>query len=286
MDNTQVRLKVDEIFEQVAGAFPEKLGTLIKEKTFIAGGCFKSMVLDEKVNDWDFWFKDKESVEEFKNLFKDLDFTKSSGLTNRDNLKIKKILVKTDNAFTLKFPKETIQFVFTNVGKPSEVVANFDFKHTQCFYDPVTGVVECNTYPMVVKELLYNAKTPTPLSSIKRAFKFVQQGWTLRDTELEKIVQGLVGVDWKQPEEVKKQTKGMYRDTPERPIRDYGRITVDPGEDEAPAQRRGYGIPDGFLTPVQAYAATTPIATTGLFTGTGGGVGAAIPTAIFPNPNF
>lgn len=254
MDNTQVRFTVDEIFEQVVGAFPDELAEVIREKTFIAGGCFKSLVLDEKVNDWDFWFRDQESVDKFKTLFDKLDYTKSSVLTNRDNLKIKKMVVKTDNAYTLKFPKAVIQFVFTNIGKPSEVVANFDFKHTQCYYDAVSGMLECSTYPMVVKELLYNAKTPTPLSSLKRAFKFVQQGWTLKDTELEKIVQGLVGIDWKQPEEIKKQTKGMYRDRPDPTLRrDYGRIVMD--DDEAPHRPTA---PTGFAQAYETQAMPEP----------------------------
>lgn len=211
MDLISVRMQVSELFDNVVNSFSDEISDLIKNKTYIAGGCFKSLVLDEPVNDYDFWFRDKESSLKFIELLKKEKHTKSSALTNRDNLKLDKITLVSDNAVTFKFPKAVVQFIVFNVGSPDEVVGKFDFLHTQCYYDPIAIVMKCPTHYIIGKTLFYNKHTPTSLSTLKRAFKFVKQGWQIEDQELEAITKTLVGVDWKDPKEVKKQTKGMYK---------------------------------------------------------------------------
>jgi hypothetical protein len=216
VDLIEVRMRVGEMFDNVVDSMPEELAELVKTQTYIAGGCFKSLVLDETVNDWDFWFRNVEAKDKFEKLFHNAEYTRSSNLTNRDRLRFSKLTKITENAFNFNFPKEKVQFVTTMVGSPSEVVYKFDFLHAQCYYDPMNKFLSCPTHFIINKELYFNPKTITPLSSLKRAFKFTKQGWNISDDQLENIVKSITGVDWKNPEEVKKQTKGMYKSP--RPI--------------------------------------------------------------------
>ena len=63
-----------------------ELKELIEKKTFLTGGCFKSIFYEEKVNDYDFYFIDKDSAEKFETLIKkglempDKPFTKMNDL--------------------------------------------------------------------------------------------------------------------------------------------------------------------------------------------------------------
>jgi len=47
----------------------EKVKEIIKTKTFISGGCIPSMILNEFVNDFDFYFYDKEDADVVKRYF-------------------------------------------------------------------------------------------------------------------------------------------------------------------------------------------------------------------------
>ena len=261
MDLISVRLSVSDMFEAVASVFPEELSALIKKETFIAGGVFKSLVLDETPNDWDFWFRNKEASEKFKELLDKTERTKSSYLTNHDNLKINKLLIKTDNAYTIKFPKAVVQFVFTEIGSPVDVVKNFDFKHAQCYYDPMSGTMSCPTQHIIGKKLIFTGAAKTPLNAMKRALKFVSQGWTIEDAEVDKIAKAITGINWSDPVVVKKQTKPYYAQpqTAQDVNPDIGRQRVYVRQEQAvPEEQPRMSVPQGYGTTMaidpQAYA--------------------------------
>ena len=205
-----VRFTVSEMFEEVTKVFPDLISHLIKHDTYIAGGVFKSLVLDEVPNDWDFWFRSEEAKNKFVLALKDWQSTKACYLTNKDILKTSKISVLTDNAITLKLPKATIQFVLAQTGAPETVIGTFDFLHTKCYYDPVSGTMSCPTHDIINKKLKYTPSYHMPLNAMKRAIKFVKQGWDISDKEVDAIAKAIVGIDWKNPEVVKKQTKAYY----------------------------------------------------------------------------
>jgi hypothetical protein len=213
VDLISVRFKVSEMFDNVVDSMPDELATLIKEKTFIAGGVFKSLVLDEPVNDWDFWFRDEASRSKFVHLLDVKAQTKSTSITNRDNLKFGKMMKTSENAITFHFPKDKIQFVLTEVGTPNTLIDKFDFCHTQAFYDSITGELHCPTHFMIGKQLNYNRKYKLPLQALKRAFKFTKQGWTMGDEQINEITKAIVGVNWANDEVRKKQTKKWYDET-------------------------------------------------------------------------
>lgn len=256
MDLFQVRLQVTEMCDSVADTFSEDLRTLIKNETFLTGGVFKSLVLDETVNDWDFYFKSDEAILKFLNLLTKETHTQSSPLTNRDKINFSKIRITTDNAVTFKLPKATIQFITFKAGRPKDIIGEFDFAHTLCYYDSLTADFVCPTHLIVGKQLRYNEKAYAPLSAMKRAFKFVKQGWNLPDNELEKITKSIVGVDWKDPEEVKKQTRGLYRQPPvEEPLTARGTDPVPTGInqmgralDDQPDTARAYDTTEDMPT--------------------------------------
>lgn len=212
MDILSVRFTVTELFDNVVHSFSGELSDLIKKEAFIAGGCFKSLVLDEPVNDYDFWFRSKEAADKFADLISKADKTASSPLTNRDNLKIANLMAKTDHAVTLSFPKEKVQFVRTFTGSPVEVVGRFDYYHTHCYFDPVSNFLSCPTAPIIAKSLLFNEKSDSPLQSMKRMGKFIAQGWTIGDIHIERIAKAISGVNWADPVVVAKQKSGFYEE--------------------------------------------------------------------------
>ena len=210
MDLFQVRMTVTEMVDVVTATFGDSMKEVFQNDVFLAGGVFKSLVLDETPNDWDFYFKTKEGLSRFLDFVSKNNYFQPTSLTNRDKIKSSKISLITDNAITFKFPKATIQFIIFETGKPEEIISRFDFLHTQSYYDPATAKLECPTQHIVGKELAFNPKAYTPLSAMKRMTKFIKQGWTISDEHVEALAQAIAGVNWKDPVEVKKQRRGMY----------------------------------------------------------------------------
>lgn len=60
--------KINELISSIES---EEVRNLVKENTFVTGGCITSMLLNEEVNDFDLYFKTKETVVELAKYYVD-----------------------------------------------------------------------------------------------------------------------------------------------------------------------------------------------------------------------
>ena len=115
----------------------------------------------------------------------------------------------TPNAITLK---NKIQLVTRFIGKPEEIISNFDFVHTNLYYDFYQNELVLNTESLrsiLTKELIYNG-SKFPLCSLFRLNKFLSKGWTISNTELLKISLQIHQLNLLDKSVLKEQLLGFY----------------------------------------------------------------------------
>lgn len=165
----------------------ENIKNIIIEKGYITGGCIPSMITDQWVNDYDIYFKDKESAENIKQYFTD---NKESYNKNRDKYKCKLI---TDNAINLD---NKIQLITKWYGSPEQVTNNFDWAHIKSWYNCNSKlIVMCNdVYQLLVEKELKYTGSQYPLSSLFRLKKYLAKGWTISNNDILRIVLDIMNI--------------------------------------------------------------------------------------------
>ena len=110
---------IDNLCETIGDADIEKI---IKERSFISGGCIPTMMLDGFVNDFDFYFISKEDVDKVKEYYNSIEV---------DYNKKFHVNLITENAINLS---DKVQLITKFVGEPEDVVKNFDWQHIKSYY--------------------------------------------------------------------------------------------------------------------------------------------------------
>lgn len=202
----KIRALVNEVLDAI---IDPKLKELVKTKTFLTGGCFKSLYHNQPVNDYDFYFINQDAVNEFNKII-------NARLTQPISFTNKKILYmdfkyRSQFAISFNLNKTTkIQFITRYYGIPEKVVANFDFKHTQNYYMPAIDEFSINEEILTKKELIFNSGASHPINALKRMQKFIQQGWTINDENLMYIAETINNLNLKDDKVYKEQSAGMY----------------------------------------------------------------------------
>lgn len=101
--------------EFVATIKDEKVRKLVNENSIITGGCIASLLLREKVNDFDYYFTNKETVMEVAKYYV-AEFVRLNPTTN-----IRPIIVETDDG--------RIKIKIQNVGITSETVDDANYQY-------------------------------------------------------------------------------------------------------------------------------------------------------------
>jgi len=160
-----------------------RIKDIMKQKTFVSGGCIPSMLLNEWVNDYDIYLYDINSASEVKHYFED----------KHTREKEKKFHVKliTDNAINIS---DKIQIITKFVGGPREVTDNFDWQHIKSWYDCEEEKLHLipEVYQLIVeKELVYTG-SQYPLSSLLRLKKYLKKGWNVSTKTIVHIVLDII----------------------------------------------------------------------------------------------
>lgn len=171
----------------------EDIQTIIKEKSFITGGCIPSMLMDEYVNDYDIYFYNKEDAEKVKQYFE----SRKSCSTTSGNTETKfSVKLITENAINLS---DKIQLVVKFTGTPEQVTSKFDWQHIKSYFyfDKLKGyqlVFVDDVYRLIVeKELIYTG-SDYPLSSLLRLKKYLKKGWNVSNSTIVHIVLDVAAV--------------------------------------------------------------------------------------------
>lgn len=198
MNKEEIKQHLKSLHNEIVSniSYP-KLQELIKNETYFAGGCFKSLYLNEKVNDYDLYFNNKESVEKFLKIYNTM---------TDDGFEV---LLATQNAITFEFREKIIQFIIKFHDMPYQMISRFDFIHCQNFYNPKDEYLELKEYVIGKKELHYNRRSILPISTMKRMGKFMSQGWIIEDQEIVKIAQAIASHDLKKKDVLKEQVAGL-----------------------------------------------------------------------------
>ena len=183
---------------------------LVRQNSIITGGAIVSLLLDEKVNDFDVYFTNQETVlavaEYYRNKLIKEDMANemisiieegervkfkipSSGIVRVDKAKRKgdfNIAFVTDNAISLT---NDIQLILRFYGDAAEIHRNYDFAHVKSYWTSSDGKLYLNPFALeciMTKELRYIGSL-YPVASLFRLRKFLSRGWTISAGDILKI---------------------------------------------------------------------------------------------------
>lgn len=199
-------------FETILRGFYDALSPhaaqVILNDGFLAGGCFKSLVLGEAINDYDIFFCNRESADYFSELFRSME-----GHTYTGKKFSVTVTAITGNAVTLfvsgfgEYLK--IQLITKYFGSPDEVVSRFDFEHCMSYYKWDYGY-KLNFDLISRRDLIFNENCSNPLSAIMRLQKFINQGWNVKPSEIIKIGRAIKSQDFSNEKELADSIFGIY----------------------------------------------------------------------------
>ena len=162
--------KINEVLKKYKFELPKS--------SFIAGGFVRDILVGDKFNDIDVWFTDKDSL------------TKAIKEEEWNNVNV----VNTTNSyiFNLFFARNLsyieVQYI-KKTGSIEEILEGFDLTCCKVAYDPTEKkiVKRCDETDLKNKILKINNIT-TPASTIFRIFKFLEKGYSIENSEFEKVL--------------------------------------------------------------------------------------------------
>lgn len=195
---------------------------VIKKDAIVTGGSIVSLLLNEDVNDYDVYFRTKESLitvaKYYADKIKDSNiqeendrvslFIKSKGIYKQKTENEYAVVHVTSNAITLN---DKIQIVLRFWGDVDKLHESFDFVHCTCSYDwhndkltlPNDALIAIINKTLKFKGSLY------PLSAIIRTKKFIKRGWKINAGQYVKMAILLNELDLKKKEVLKEQLIGV-----------------------------------------------------------------------------
>lgn len=210
----------------------EEVKKLVKENSIITGGSIVSMLLKEDVNDFDYYFTDKNTCIKVANYY-------VGKFNNKNNAEIKvtesesgriKIMVRSSgialsegiedgknlflptclssNAITLT---DKTQLVIRFYGNAEEIHSNYDFAHATCYWtskDNKLVLPQLALEKILTRELFYTG-SKYPLCSILRTKKFIKRGWTINAGQYVKMALQLNELDLLNQEVLEEQLTGV-----------------------------------------------------------------------------
>jgi len=183
----------------------KKVQAMVQRNTILAGGSIASMFQQESVRDFDFYFRNKETVLAVLEYYlykaginnniiikKTDDRIKlhisSAGLIKLKPRKDAKFapIVFSDNAITLT---DKTQLILRFFGEPEQILENYDFAHVTNYWTSWDQQIVTNELALtclLTKELVYQGSL-YPLASLFRIRKFINRGWSITAGHVLKI---------------------------------------------------------------------------------------------------
>ena len=171
---------------------------LQENNVMIAGGAIRSVFANEKIKDYDLYFKTKKELLEVKShISKDFD-----------------LVSETDNAYTFSKNNAIIQIIRMPemiLEDPQHIIDQFDYSICMGIYDIkqrkfILG--ETFLEDIARKELRYNIGR-YPLASLFRIRKYLQRGYYISGTEIIKIGLAINNLNMRTYGDLKVQLQGI-----------------------------------------------------------------------------
>ena len=172
-------------------------------KGFIAGGCFKNIIRNEKTKDIDVFFESKADFEEAKRYFLELCKKDSDGWKlSYENKKVWAVY-----SVKNKIRIELIRSVF---GKPEKIINDFDFTVTKFAYYKNYENLDEEDYlaqfevlfhedyfeHLQMKRLVLDNNIPFPISTFNRSYKYKGYGFGLCKESKVKLLKEINELDF------------------------------------------------------------------------------------------
>ncbi len=113
-----------------------------------------------------------------------------------------------DNAVTLT---DKVQLIIRFYGEPEDILRNYDFVHSMCFYDYAKGNLQYHPEALesiLSKSLLYRGSL-YPIASLFRIRKFIARGWRITAGQMLKIIWQVKDLDLEDPKVLREQLIGV-----------------------------------------------------------------------------
>jgi hypothetical protein len=174
MDLSAVEIKLRGIKAAFTEKYipPDMCGEFMRE-AFLAGGCIYSLYQGKEVKDYDFFLKSAK--------FRDKLVKRLEGIPG---------VLRTK--YALSFEKGKYQIVLKYIGKPQDVVGEFDFRHNMFYYDDgaITGLVD-EEY-LQTRKLSFNDDRARDICGVLlRIPQFISRGMTITKKEHAAIIMKL-----------------------------------------------------------------------------------------------
>lgn len=206
------RRTIEKILGGVFNAFlksidDEEVKKLVEQNTIITGGAIASMLIGDKVNDYDLYFTNKETVVAIAKYFVNkvvkeekeiievrvaddgrvsLYIPSSGKVVAKEKGKYSPIYMSS-NAITLS---NDIQIVLRFYGDADEIHANYDFVHCTNYWtskDRKLVLRQAALESLLSRDLKYQG-SKYPLCSVMRIRKFIKRGWTVNAGQVLKML--------------------------------------------------------------------------------------------------
>jgi len=148
---------------------------LIENDVFIAGGAITSIFTNNKINDYDIYFR------EYKNMLNIKLFLEENKF---------KLLFKSDNALSYKRDNVNIQLIKKIYGKPEDIINQFDYTICMGAYDFSSRKFIFNEHFLqhnAQRQLIFNINAKYPICSLYRMLKYIKRGYIISGGEIIKL---------------------------------------------------------------------------------------------------
>lgn len=225
----KIHKKMEEWIETIGD---EDLKELVLTNYIVTGGCIASMLLGEKINDYDVYFRDIDVAAKvakyYVNKFdpdNEKEFVISKSEANdqiiiqdpsrsyvvtskkepKDGEKYVPIGI-TSNAITLS---NDVQLIIRFVGEPEEIHKNYDFVHCTAYMTHDGLDISSSVFESLITRELKYVGSLYPICSMFRIRKFLARGFTINAGEMFKIAWDINELDLDSPAVLADQLVGV-----------------------------------------------------------------------------
>lgn len=150
---------------------------LLPDNCWIAGGALRSLLVHEKVNDYDIWAADPLRV---------VGFMKSKCADEDSGVRL---TFEDDNVANFKVHGRKIQVIKKYAfASPLDTINAFDFTIVAAAYDGKTIVAHDRFYMDNAQRRLVIVDLKKPMSTLMRAFKYAERGYRICPVALNRII--------------------------------------------------------------------------------------------------
>ena len=213
------------IVKELKKHIPQDTWEFLKaHKAMLVGGAITSILTKKEINDFDIYFKDRDSfvmaLLDIRGLKDNLDVDEypddiEINFQHLDSFEFR-YLCHTEKSVTFKskYSEPTFQFIHQNFYQTVEdVFEDFDFTINMVGYD--FELDEIVTHPDAMlhlsqRILVTNSGTKYPLISVLRTNKYQERGYTISKKEMIKLLLAVSKLEFNSYEDVGKHIGGMY----------------------------------------------------------------------------